>query len=285
MNVAGAARHTGRPARVGGLDGVKRVLAHPLVVSSVVGLVAWWLLSGRVFEFLPTPYEVGVELADAVRSGDFYGALLITLRRVAFATVGAWMIAVVVGILMARSWMIETIAHPFVFVGLALPAPLAVLFTILAVGLGELTLLIALWLIVTPYIITFVFDGTKALDKRYQEMAVVYRFSTWERLRHVIAPGIAPALMSGARFGFIIGLKLVLVVEALAATTGVGEQIHFYFTFNQPARVIALSMTFTVVLALAELLVFRALDRRLFAHRRAASTEGKRLVQMPHAEA
>lgn len=244
------------------------------------------MLSDRVFEFLPTPYEVALELVDAVTTGEIYRAMAITLRRVAFASIGAWFIAAIVGILMARNWAIETIAHPFVFVGLALPAPLAVLFSILAIGLGEVTLLVALWVIVTPYVVTFIYDGTKALDRRYHEMATVHRFSPWLRLRHVILPQLAPALMSGARFGFVMGLKLVLLVEALAATAGMGERIHFFFTFNEPARVIALSLTFTVVLAFAELVVFQAVGRRLFAwHRPAGSTAHAGLVEVPPLEA
>lgn len=246
---------------------VRDVRTHALIQSLVATVAVWWALSQWFFVFLPTPLEVASAFVEAVTSVEFYADLAVTLRRVVLAWIGALAIAVVLGISMGRSWLVEAIAHPWVFVSLALPGPLVVLFSILALGLGELTTMVALLVVVTPFVVTFVYDGTRALDSRLDEMSVVYRLTDRDRIRHVVLPQMAPALMAGARFGFAMSWKLVVLVEALSSNVGIGERIQFFFVFNQPARVIAWTLTFTVVMVIVEVFGFQVVDRRLFAWR------------------
>jgi NitT/TauT family transport system permease protein len=240
---------------------------YPLLVSLVVTIGIWYLVAGNLLEFLPTTMEVAEEFWKAVSSSELYADMAVTLRRVVMAWIGAYILALILGIAMGRSWLIETIAHPWVFVGLALPGALVTLFCILVFGLEEITTLIALWLVVTPFIVTFIYDGTRALDRQLEEMADVYRLSMAQRIRHVVLPQLAPSLMAAGRFGFAMGWKLVVLVEALSSNVGIGERIHFFFTFNQPDAVIAWTLTFTVVMILMEIFFFQTLDRKLFAWR------------------
>jgi NitT/TauT family transport system permease protein len=249
------------------LEWPRAFIRHPLVISLVASVAIWSAIAGNLLEFLPTPWDVANEFGRAVSSTELYVDMAVTLRRVVFAGVGGYIIALILGIAMGRNWLVETLFHPWVFVGLALPGALVALFCILAFGLGELTTLISLWLVVTPFIVTFIYDGTRALDRQLEEMADVYRMSRWRRIRHVILPQLAPSLMAAGRFGFAMGWKLVVLVEALSSNVGIGERIHFFFTFNQPEAVIAWTLTFTVVMVLVEVFFFQALDRKLFAWR------------------
>jgi NitT/TauT family transport system permease protein len=63
-----------------------------------------------------------------------------------------------------------------------------------------------------------------------------------------------------------------VLVEALSATNGIGERLEYFFSFNQPAAVIAWTLSFTVVMILAELFVFRTASRRLFRWRPVAAS-------------
>ena len=210
---------------------LQRALGNPFVVSAIVGVGIWWLLSGRVFQFLPTPLEVGVAFVEALTNPEFYRDMAVSLLRVTLAATGAWLIAVAVGIAMAYNWAIETVTSPVVFIGLALPAPLIIFFSILIFGLGQDTTLIALLLVVTPYVVIIMYEGAKSRDKRLAQMGTVYRFSRRQRLRHIILPELGPSLMSGARFAFAMSWKIVVLVEALSSNVGMGERIHFFFVF------------------------------------------------------
>jgi NitT/TauT family transport system permease protein len=246
----------------------------PEVVAVATALVIWHLCAGTVLTHLPGPADVAREFAAAVTSPEFYESMLITLRRIVTAWATGFLIALVIGISMARNRYVEALAHPAVFIGLALPGPVTILFSTLWLGLGELATLVALTLAVTPFMVTFIYDGSRALDPRLFQMATVYGFAPSARFRHVIIPQLAPALLSAARFGFAMGWKLVVLVEALSAGTGIGERLEYFFSFNRPASVIAWTLGFTVVMVLVEFLVFRTVSRRVFRWR--PTTGGRR---------
>lgn len=254
-------------ARSRALEWPRAVASHPLVMSLILSIALWSVVAGNLLEFLPTPWGVAQEFGKAVSSTELYVDMAVTLRRVLIAWVGGYILALFVGIGMGRHWLVETLFHPWVFVGLALPGALVALFSVLVFGLTELTTLVSLWVILTPFIITFIYDGTKALDRQLEEMADVYRLSRFQRIRYVVLPQLAPSLMAAGRFGFAMGWKLVVLVEALSSNVGIGERIHYYFTFNQPDAVIAWTLSFTVVMILMEVFFFQTLDRKLFAWR------------------
>ncbi|MGH2655910.1 MAG: ABC transporter permease [Actinomycetota bacterium] len=237
------------------------------LVGIAVGLVAWWLAARLFFRFLPDPLITLQTFGEQVATETFFENLGVTARRVLLGTGGAFLLGSAVGLAMGRIWTVETALHPWVFVGLALPGPLVILFAILAMGLGETTTLAALWTVVTPFVVTLVYGGAKALDPELLEMSSAYRFLRRQRLTHVIIPALLPSLMSGLRVAFAMSWKIVVLIEALSSTVGIGERIHFFFTFNQPAAVLAWTFSFTIIMVLVELLVFQTLDRRLFAWR------------------
>jgi ABC-type nitrate/sulfonate/bicarbonate transport system permease component len=258
--------------------GLSNVLGNPYLVSVVVAVGIWWLLAGRVIEFLPTPMAVGAAFVEAITDPELYFDMAVTLRRILLAAVGAWTIALILGIAMASSWPLETAGNPLAFIGLALPAPLAIYFCILIFGLGEAATMIAILAIVTPYVVVIMYAGAKSRDKKLVQMATVYRFSRGQQLRDITLPELGPTLMSGARMAFAMGWKLVVIVEALSSNVGIGERLEFFFVFNQPARVIGWTLTFTVVMLFVERYGFAAAEKRLFAWRPKVDQDG-RVVQ------
>lgn len=242
----------------------------PIAVGIASGIAIWWLLSAtETLRFLPLPSEVFDELIEAVGSDEFYSSMTATLERIVIAWLIAYPAAILIGVAMARNWVFEAMAHPYVFIGLAVPAPVTILFAVLAMGLGQATALVALCVVVTPFIVTFIYDGARAIDERYVEMGEVLRFSPWQQIRHVILPQLVPALLSGARFGFAMTWKIVVLVEALAASEGIGERLEYYFAFNNAAAILAWVSTFTVVMLIVEFGVFRTISARAFRWKRA----------------
>ena len=61
-------------------------------------------------------------------------------------------------------------------------------------------------------------------------MAAVFRFGRIKTLRHVILPELAPFFIAAARSGLALIWKIVLVVELLGRSNGVGFQISTFFS-------------------------------------------------------
>jgi NitT/TauT family transport system permease protein len=69
------------------------------------------------------------------------------------------------------------------------------------------------------------------------------------------------------RVGFAMAWKIVVLVEALSMTDGVGQQLRTFFSYNEPQAVIAWTLAFTAVMFLVEILVFQTASRRMLAWR------------------
>jgi ABC-type nitrate/sulfonate/bicarbonate transport system permease component len=235
--------------------------------SLVVGIAIWWPVSIPLQGFLPSPLEVARAFGEALGEPALYEAMGATLRRVVIGWVGAVAIGTALGIWMGRSKIVDALALPWVMIGLAIPAPVIIIFSILFLGLEESSTLLALVVSITPFVVNIVYEGVRAIDSSLLEMSEVYRLSRRARLREIILPQIAPSLMSAVRFGFAMSWKIVVIIEALSAPNGIGSQLELFFRLLRPESVLAWTLCFTIIMVLLEVVVFRTVERRLFRWR------------------
>jgi NitT/TauT family transport system permease protein len=247
------------------LSGPRFLMA--IVCSLAAGVAVWWPFSIVLEGFLPSPVDVARAFVAAVQDPALYEAISGTMGRIVIGWVGAVLIGTALGIWMGRSKIVDAISLPWVMTGLAIPAPVIIIFCILFFGLEESSTLLALVVSVTPFVVNIVYEGVKAIDGSLLEMSDAYRLSRWTRLREVILPQVAPSLMSAVRFGFAMSWKIVVIIEALSAPTGIGAQLELFFRLLRPADVLAWTFCFTIIMVLLELLVFQTVERRLFRWR------------------
>ena len=111
-------------------------------------------------------------------------------------------------------------------------------------------------------------EGTRQLDRDLMEMARVYRFGPYRLLRHVILPQLQPYLMTAARTGLALIWKIVLVVELLGRSNGMGYQLHLYFQMFNVTGILAYSMAFILVIQCIEWLLLAPIERSATRWRR-----------------
>lgn len=251
------------PAKSEGI--AARVL--PYVASIAAALVIWWPLTFVFEPFLPTPWKVATAFADAFISGDIFSHMAISLRRVVFAWVVSTLLGVAIGIWMGRSRLTEAFLSPWVMVGLALPGPVIILFSVLLIGVQESSRLVALTVAVTPFVVNIVHQGVRAADPGLEEMAKVYRWNRRSWMRDLLLPQIAGPIFAANRFAFAFSWKIVLIVEALTTSEGIGGQLGFFFKLLRPDKVVAWTLVFTLIMTLVDQWVFRKTEERIFAWR------------------
>jgi len=93
-------------------------------------------------------------------------------------------------------------------------------------------------------------------------MAAVYRFGFYKRLRHVVLPQLQPFFAAATRSGISLIWKIVLIVELLGRSNGVGFQIHLYFQLFDVATILAYTFAFIGVMLFVEYAVLQPLDKR-----------------------
>jgi NitT/TauT family transport system permease protein len=151
---------------------------------------------------------------------------------------------------------------PWLVVFLNLPALVLIVLCYLWIGLNETAAIIAVTLNKIPNVTTIIREGGRALDPNLTAMARVFAMRRRARLRHIVLPQVAPFIAAAARSGIAVIWKIVLVVEFLGRSNGIGFQIHLYFQLFDVEMVLVYSLSFIAVMLLVEWLVLQPLERR-----------------------
>src|SRR5690606_9455240 len=132
----------------------------------------------------------------------------------------------------------DRILDPWVILAVNMPALVTIVLSYIWLGLTEVAAITAVALNKIPNVVITLREGAKALDSRLAAMARVFRFSRARTLWHVVLPQLQPYIAAAGRSGLALIWKIVLVVEFLGRSNGVGFQIHLYFQlFNVTAIV------------------------------------------------
>ncbi len=216
---------------------------------------------------LPPPLEVGRALVVAVTQGDLLRHLGVTLARVGAAFVLSLSLGTALGVALGRMPLLDRILDGWVVFFLNLPALVTAILCFVWFGLGEAAALAAVAVNKIPSVVVTVREGARALDPGYDAVALAYRFGWRKSLVHVVLPQLAPYLMAAARSGLALIWKIVLVVELLGRSDGIGFKLHVFFQNFDVTGILAYSLAFIVVVQAIELAVLAPLDRMTRAWR------------------
>ncbi len=221
-------------------------------------LVIWWLAAGFVdSRYLPGPLAVFAAMGREASSGELWFHVGVTLLRVAVAFVLAMAIGSVIGIVMGRRQLVDRILDGWLMFFLNLPALVTIVLCFIWFGLSEVATVLAVAINKIPNVAVTLREGARSLDADYQQLARAYRFGGWKTLRHVVLPQLGPYFAAAARSGLALIWKIVLVVELLGRSNGVGFQIHLYFQLFDVTTILAYAVAFIIVVQLIEFLVLQ----------------------------
>jgi NitT/TauT family transport system permease protein len=242
-----------------------------LPAASVAGLVLLWQLAAGLAQddlLLPSPATVFGVLARITASGELPYHLGVTLARVAASFVLAMAIGVAIGFAMGRSEVVDRLALPWLVFFLNLPALVTIVLAYIWIGLVETAVIVAVAANKIPNVVVTVREGARALDPDLAEMAQSFRLGLGRRLRHVVLPQLYPFIAAAARSGLALIWKIVLVVELLGRSNGVGFQLGLAFQLFDVAAILAYAIAFIAVIQVIEWTLLQPLERRVSLWRR-----------------
>jgi NitT/TauT family transport system permease protein len=232
----------------------------PLLVLALL----WQLVAMQAHSrSLPTPLAVLQVLQQELLGGELLFHLGRTLTRVALSFVLAMLIGVALGILMGRSKRWDRALDSLLILGLNIPALVTTILCYIWFGLGESAAILAVVVNKIPMVAINLREGARAVDANMMEVASVYRLGRSARFFKVYLPQLYPYLFSSARNGLALIWKIVLVVELLGRSDGVGFQIGSFFHFFDIGSILAYTLAFAAVIFLLEALLLRPLESRL----------------------
>ncbi|MGI9415992.1 MAG: ABC transporter permease [Hyphomicrobiales bacterium] len=234
-----------------------------LVASFAVLLLIWHLaalaLQSRA---LPEPAVVFSTLISGLLSGEIVYHVAVTLGRVAVSFFLALVIGTAIGVALGLMKRADRFFDPWLILFLNIPALVTIILCYIWFGLTEVAVIIAVSVNKIPNVAVTMREGARALEPAYFDLARAYRFDRVKTLRHVILPQLAPFLAASARSGLALIWKIVLVVELLGRSNGVGFQLHTFFGLFDVPAILAYTIAFVIVIQALELGVLQPWERR-----------------------
>lgn len=233
------------------------------LVSIAALLLLWTLASELIGERLcPGPLTVFGFVLRETASGELPWHLGITLLRVAAAFVAAMVIGTAIGLAMGRIRAVDILVEPWIILLLSAPALIVIVLAYMWIGLTETAAIVAVALNKIPNVAVTIREGARAMEPAYADVARVYRFSRRAHFFHVMLPQLQPYIAASARSGLALIWKIVLVVELLGRSNGVGFQVHLYFQLFDVRAILGYTVAFVSVMLAIEFFLVQPLEAK-----------------------
>jgi NitT/TauT family transport system permease protein len=198
------------------------------LLAVVIFLAAWqavFLVMPFNPLFISKPDLIGRALVNLLLGGDLLRDLVISAVPFFYGFSAAVVVGVPLGIVMGwrqrMSYALDPIMTVFYASPLVALAPLVIVF--FGVGVSGKAIIIFV-LAVFPFIFNAQ-AGVRAVDPLLINVVRSMGGSEWDLYRKVIAPGVLPYIVAGARIAVGRGLIGILVGEFFAASEGIGYAI------------------------------------------------------------
>ena len=227
--------------------------------ASFAALVVLWaaLAWAANTRFFPAPWPVFERMAEGIAKGDLPYHVGVTLARVAASFVLAMAVGSAIGILLGRRRRLDRFFDGWLVLFLNMPALVTIILCYIWFGLNETAAVLAVAINKIPNAAVTLREGARAIDKDYEEMADVFDFGAWKTFRHVTLPQLMPYMAAAARSGLALVWKIVLVVELLGRSSGVGFQLYTYFQLFDVTGILSYALAFILVVQVIEIAVLQ----------------------------
>lgn len=233
--------------------------------GSLLGFLLIWHVSSIGLDpgLLPAPLVVLKSLLGHLTHGDMAYHIGMTLYRVAISFIVAMAIGSLIGILMGRFERADMALDGVLILALNIPALVTIILCYVWFGLTEVAAITAVAVNKIPTVIVTVREGARAVDNHLMDVARVFEVSKWKTLKKVYLPQLYPYFMASARTGLSLIWKIVLIVELLGRSDGVGFQLGTYFQFFDITSILAYTVAFAAIVLIIEGVLVRPLEKRL----------------------
>src|SRR5215218_2162814 len=201
----------------------------PVIASLGIFLVAWQaiVVAGSYPPFiLPGPLIVAQRFVKAWTDGTMWPHFATTLVEVLLGFAIGATLAIVVGVVLARSRLAERLLSPYLVAAQATPilalAPLIALWF----GTGLPSKLVITTLIVFFPVAVATMVGLRSVDPRLIEMARAFRATNAQVVRRVEIPAALPAILGGMRVGITLAVIGAIIGEWAGGDRGLGVLIN-----------------------------------------------------------
>ena len=236
-----------------------------LRIASISIFFLIWELSSRLLEvdLLPGPENVFEKIIEEFESNELFFHTLITLKRVFLSFIIAMFIGSFFGIFMGRREKLNVFLDDWLVLGLNVPALVIIILSYVWFGLNEVAAILAVSLNKILMVAVIMREGARSLEKDYIDVGKFYKIPKKKFFMKILLPQLYPYILSSARSGLSLIWKVVLVVELLGRSDGVGFKLYGFFQFFDIAGILAYTLVFVLLIIFVEFIIVRPFEKRI----------------------
>ncbi|MCG8325113.1 MAG: ABC transporter permease subunit [Thiotrichales bacterium] len=234
------------------------------IYSLLLCIIIWHLLSFSLdSELLPGPAVVLANLWQHLVEDNLLYHLSITLLRVLISFFVALILGSVLGILMGNSPRLNAALDSLLIIGLNIPALVTIILCYVWFGLTETAAICAVVLNKVPVVVVTIREGARAIDRKLLDVGDAFNLGKSKIFFRIYLPQLYPYIVAASRSGLSLIWKIVLVVELLGRSDGIGFKLGTFFQFFDIASILSYTLAFAIVVLLAETCLVQPVEARL----------------------
>lgn len=195
------------------------------LLCPVLLLGLWYVASIKLWlpeQILPSPALVWQSTVELWQQGELQFHFQISGKRILWSVLLGASVGVVTGTWLALMKRSRDYVFPSVNLVAQFPIvgwiPLLMIF----LGIDEALKIVAISLAVFPAVLIATYKGISQVPTNLLEVAEVYQYSNWQKLKNVILPAALPSVIGGLRQGVMQAWLALVFVELLASSEGIG---------------------------------------------------------------
>ena len=234
-------------------------------IFSFLLLLLIWEIAALLInsDVMPSPKTVLIIFYDEMIYGEMLYHLGVTLWRVILAFTIAMLVGTGLGIAMGSKKNLNIMLDGWHILLLNTPALVIIILCYVWFGLNEIAAITAVSLNKIPNVLVTIREGTRAIDRKILEVADVFKVNYKKKFINFFLPQLYPFIMAAARGGISLIWKIVLVVELLGRSNGIGFKLNEFFNLFDIASLFAYTLSFVTIMIFVEYAIITPIERRL----------------------
>jgi NitT/TauT family transport system permease protein len=196
------------------------------IASLAVVLAIWQIFGARVDQSLfTTPLAIVEAAVEMIGSGELWEYLAPSLVVLAIGLSLAAVIGVLIGLVLARFWVLDVAFGVYITFLYSIPSVALVPLIVLWAGFATTSKVIILFLFAFFPMVINTYQGVKNVDPKLIEVGRSFRCSERQLWANIVLPSALPFIVTGLRLAVGRGLIGMVLADLYTAISGIGYLI------------------------------------------------------------
>ena len=219
-------------------------------------VVIWYFLYFTIDSAIITSPAAVIKVFFANFSSEILPHLLMSFYRITAAVAVSLLLGVSIGLLTGMHPKIDRFLAPLIYLLYPIPKIAFLPVFMLLFGLGDLSKIILLIVIVIFQIIVTTRDGVRSIDSKYFASARSLGMDRLDIYQHLVLPAVFPGILTALRITIGTSIAVLFFAENFAVRYGIG-----YYIMNSWSMVNYLKMYSGIIaVSLLGYFLFRGID-------------------------